>query len=210
MKPSLKIKLCGMKNPDNIADAAMLPLDYMGFIFYPDSPRFAGELEPPALPRHVKRVGVFVNADESMVLQTTKEYLFDILQLHGNETPELCDALREKGFTVWKSISVADERDVAQTARYEQHCDAFLFDTKSKCYGGTGRRFDWDLLTGYTGSVPFLLSGGIGHDDVDALRAFSHPQLHGIDLNSRFEQSPGFKDIEKLKTFLNQLKTINL
>jgi phosphoribosylanthranilate isomerase len=204
----LEIKLCGMKDPGNIAAVALFPLDFMGFIFHADSPRFAGRLDPTALPRGgIKRAGVFVNAAEPAILQIAKSYSLDILQLHGNETPETCDTLRKKGFAVWKTIPVADERDIARAARYEQHCDALLFDTKSSIHGGTGRHFDWNLLAAYTGSTPFFLSGGIGLDDVDALRVFSHPRLRGIDLNSRFEQSPGFKDIAKLKKFLTQFQT---
>lgn len=196
------IKVCGMRDADNIREVEALAIDLMGFIFWSGSKRYISE--PPAyLPTGCKRVGVFVDEDIETVRRIADEYALDYIQLHGRESREYCAQLQ--GYRLIKAINVTDGGDVAQTAPYEGLADYFLFDTKGKCVGGNGEKFDWSVLSSYRGETPFLLSGGIGPDDAERVKAFRHPKCVGIDLNSRFEISPAVKDINKLKTFLQSL-----
>lgn len=199
------VKVCGMCEAENIQAVARCGADWMGFIFYEKSPRrFRGEaLE---LPNEIQRVGVFVNASAEEILPIARRFAFHILQLHGEEPPERCAQLREEGFRVMKAISVAHEADIAQAVRYEASVDYFLFDTRCAGYGGSGQSFDWALLQAYTGKVPFLLSGGLRPESLDALRAFQHPRWIGIDLNSGFEIRPGYKDASSLHSFIHAFK----
>lgn len=206
----MKLKICGMREPENIRAVAALGPDYMGFIFYPLSPRYAGDLSPEsvrALPRPIRRVGVFVNETEQQVIRTAVHYLLDYAQLHGDETPEECRRLN-RILPVIKAIAVRTEADLAETQRYEGCCTALLFDTKTERFGGSGRRFDWNILNAYSGETPFLLSGGIGPGDAERLQAVRHPQLAGIDVNSLFESKPGHKECGLLQPFIEQLKTL--
>lgn len=196
-----------MRDPQNIIQLAELPVDMLGFIFYDKSPRFAGAVKPEAvaaLPAGIERVGVFVDADRRYVLETAKRFGLAALQLHGKERPELCSELRREGYKVIKAFSVAGEKDFEICAEYETVCDYFLFDTKTDAHGGSGQKFDWQMLSAYRLSVPFFLSGGIGPEDAALFVSVQplHPQPYAIDINSRFEIEPGLKDIEKIKTFL--------
>ena len=204
----MKIKVCGMRDEENLRELARLPVDAVGFIFYEKSPRFAGALDPEALaalPAHVLRVGVFVNAALGEMLHCAKRYQFNVLQLHGEESPAVCERLRKEGFLIWKALPVLSAEDVRRSADYAATCDRFLFDAKSPQYGGVGKHFPWELLVHYDGPTPFFLSGGIAPEDLSLLRQFSHPRFEGIDLNSRFEIAPGLKDISKIQEFLQQL-----
>lgn len=206
------IKVCGMREPENISQVAETEIDWMGFIFYARSPRFVGDIssdgmnagravhEPPV------RVGVFVDATLEYMMEMGNKYALGYLQLHGNESPDTCYALQKRGYAVIKAFSIADEDDLKQTVDYEGRADYFLFDTKCSGYGGSGKQFDWSVLTAYTGQTPFLLSGGINPDSVEVIRNFHHPKLAGLDLNSGFEITPGIKDTEKLKTFIDKIK----
>lgn len=206
------IKVCGMREPDNIRWVAEAGADWMGFIFYARSPRFAGSLSPDEISkeRAVReppvRVGVFVDATPEYMMEMGNKYALGYLQLHGNESPDTCYALQKRGYAVIKAFSIADKEDLKLTADYEGRADYFLFDTKCNGYGGSGKQFDWSVLTAYKGQTPFLLSGGINLDSVEAIRNFHHPKLAGLDLNSGFETAPGLKDIEKLKTFIDKIK----
>lgn len=215
----MKIKVCGMREPENIKALAALPVDMVGFIFYARSPRFAeGKLakwlaKEGAVLEGKKRVGVFVNAEVEDVLNHVHDFELDFVQLHGNESPEYCQLLRNLWETtsmrkakLIKAFPVDEDFDFEVVSPYTAHCAYFLFDTKGKEFGGTGQQFDWSLMGGYRGVTPFLLSGGIGPDAVDALLAFRHPQLYGIDINSRFEVKPGLKDMEKIAQFITALK----
>lgn len=206
----MKVKVCGMREPDNIREVGQLPIDWMGFIFYAPSPRYAGSLSPEEidrqLPRRIKRVGVFVNEEAATVQAVAARYRLAAVQLHGAETPETCAALRATGLEVIKAFSLSAASDLEACLPYEGSCDYFLFDTRTPLYGGSGRQYDWNLLAAYRGRTPFLLSGGIGEDDALRLQAFSHPLCAGIDLNSRFEQQPGRKDAGRLQRFLSILK----
>lgn len=195
-----------MRDAQNISDVESLGVDWMGLIFAPRSPRFVST-KPAYLPEKARRVGVFVDADISTVAQRTSEYGLHLVQLHGHEDCNYIAALRSTlpATPVIKAVSIADADDIANAAVYDGVADYLLFDTKSNVAGGSGRKFDWNVLDSYKGDTPFLLSGGIGPDDGALLRAISHPRLAGFDLNSRFETEPAMKDINKLKNFLNTL-----
>ena len=189
-----------MRDADNIREVDALGIDMMGFIFWPKSSRYVSE-RPAYLPQRARRVGVFVDEDVEQVRRTAADYALDYIQLHGAERPAYVGQLRE--WRIIKAFNIATVHDFAQTKPYEGLVDYFLFDAKGKSVGGNGEKFDWDVLQAYAGGTPFLLSGGIGPDDAERVKAFHHPQCVGIDLNSRFEKEPGLKDIIKLKTFLN-------
>lgn len=216
----LMVKVCGMREPDNILALSALPVDMVGFIFYEKSPRAVkgDALEtwlsqhPRPIPATLRRVGVFVNAPIEEVLNRTHDFELDVVQLHGEESPEYCREL----ISFWtlmsmhkpmlmKAFSVDAQFDFAQVEAYSDTCAYALFDTKTTDYGGSGRAFDWQVLQQYAGSLPFFLSGGIDPTMVEALREIQHPKLAGIDLNSRFESAPGLKQIELIQEFLNKL-----
>ena len=207
----MKIKVCGMRDPQNIMAVEALGIDIMGFIFWPQSRRYAGE-KPCYLPERCRRAGVFVDAAQQDIIKAVETFRLDIIQLHGHETPEKVASLRDRvsavspAISIIKSLAVAQARDLEQTAAYESVCDAFLFDTKGELPGGNGIQFDWNVLQEYAGRLRFLLSGGIGPGDADRVRAFRHPACAGIDLNSRFETAPGLKDVDSLKTFIEKLR----
>lgn len=209
----LKIKVCGMRDPENILGLVAAFPDYMGFIFYPKSKRFVGFEPPPEIlaiiPDSVKKVGVFFDEIPVKVLEICKKLNFYVAQLHGNESPEYCQQIQDSGITVFKAFSVDDQFDFNSLNAYSRVCDYFLFDTKGQLPGGTGQKFNWQLLENYKGEVPFFLSGGIGPEDLEAVLNFSHPQLFGIDINSGFEISPGVKDKEKIEQFINEIRNSN-
>ena len=200
------IKVCGMREPENIRKVEALGIDMMGFIFWPKSSRYVSE-RPTYLPTKCKRVGVFVNEDTETVKQIADDYALDIIQLHGSESPEQISRISHltSHISIIKAFNIANADDLDATKPYEGLADYFVFDTKAKLPGGSGQQFDWSVLTAYVGKTPFLLSGGIGPDDVESVRAFHHEKCIGIDLNSRFELAPALKDIQKLKSFLEQL-----
>jgi phosphoribosylanthranilate isomerase len=215
----LKIKVCGLREPENIREIAALPVDMIGFIFHPGSPRAVGGgdklpewLENAALPGHVARVGVFVDAEIESLLNTVHDYALDYVQLHGNESAAYCAELSNiwaytgvRKALIIKAFRVGPGFDFGTCSHFGQYCDYFLFDTQTPGFGGSGQVFDWELLRGYHGEVPFLLSGGIGPGSVDALKAFAHPCWAGIDLNSRFEKVPGVKAVALLASFIESL-----
>jgi phosphoribosylanthranilate isomerase len=196
-----------MREAENIREVEALGIDMMGFIFWPKSSRYVSE-RPEYLPKHVKRVGVFVNEDPEQVKRLAADYRLDYIQLHGQESPEQISHLSPltSHLSIIKAFNIATAEDLLQTQPYEGVVDLFLFDTKGKSVGGNGEKFDWDVLDAYHGSTPFLLSGGIGPDDAERVNAFHHPKCIGIDLNSRFELSPGLKDVNKLKEFLKKIQ----
>ena len=284
------IKVCGMRDTQNIREVAALGVNLIGLIFYPKSPRYVesisldagiipdySSLTPDPLPEGEGRnmldkqlkeeetkgetrnkqpvsaqlkstqskapfnkvitplslgegqgdeavegqggeaaipkfVGVFVNDMPQNIVTAVYNYHLSYVQLHGDESPVMIDNLRRTlvpdiapQIKIIKAISVSSAEDLKRCEQYEGHVDLFLFDTKCKGYGGSGQKYDWSVLEAYTGQTPFLLSGGIGPDDADRLRDFHHPQCVGIDLNSKFETTPGMKDINLLQNFLHQL-----
>lgn len=209
-REELVIKVCGMREAENIREVEALGINWMGLIFWPKSSRYVSEM-PDYLPQDVKRVGVFVNEDLDTVKKKADDYALNLIQLHGSESPDYVRALKAPSSinpltsSIIKAFNIATADDFEQTKDYEGLVDYFLFDTKGPSVGGNGVQFDWDVLKDYHGKTPFLLSGGIGPDDAERIHAFHHPQCIGIDLNSRFELSPGLKDINKLKTFIQAL-----
>lgn len=214
----MTVKVCGMREPNNITALAKLPIDLIGFIFYEKSPRFVGEdlmnwvQENGSVLEGVKRVGVTVNREIDEILNLTHDYTLDYVQLHGNESPEYCaeiisfwDASSVHRAELVKAFAIDEKFDFEQTKAYEPHCAFFVFDTKGDQKGGTGQKFNWDLLAQYQGETPFLLSGGIDPDSAEAIQKLQHPKMMGIDLNSKFETEPGIKNIDELKLFLYEL-----
>ena len=200
------IKICGLR--DNFADVVALIPNFAGLIFYQKSPRFVELSQEPVLKQKltdVKKVGVFVNADKDYILGRVSEYNLDLVQLHGNESPELCAEIR-KSLPVIKAFGISSESDLQSAEQYAQYVDYLLFDTKTKGYGGSGVKFDWQMLQNVNISQKILLSGGISLDDLEDIKALKINKLVGVDLNSRFEDAPGLKNIEKLKQAFNILK----
>ena len=203
------VKVCGMSDAVNIRLAEQLNIDWMGFIFYPPSPRYV-ERRPDYLPQRQRRVGVFVNADEDFILSRISLFGLQLLQLHGHETPRQCRSLREAtGLSVIKAFSVKSAADVALTRHYEGVADYFLFDTPTPGVGGSGQSFDHSLLDHYTGTTPFLLSGGLRPALLPALLRFHHPHLAGYDLNSGFETAPAIKDADAIRGFVTEMMVAN-
>lgn len=197
------VKVCGMRDAENIRQLETLGIDWMGMIFWPKSKRYVS-MPPVYLPQHVRKVGVFVDASLDAIRQHVEDYQLDIVQLHGQESPEMLKVL--KPLTLIKAFNIATPEDLQKTEPYEGLADYFLFDTKGKSVGGNGKKFDWSVLDSYQGETPFLLSGGIGSEDAQDVKTFHHPKCIGIDLNSRFETEPGLKDITKLKQFLEAIR----
>ncbi|MDR1169792.1 MAG: phosphoribosylanthranilate isomerase [Prevotellaceae bacterium] len=208
----IKVKICGMRNVVNIVEVAILHPDYMGFVFYERSPRYAVELNHAVLNflhPYTLSVGVFVNAEMGRVVETAEYYRFNALQLHGNETPEYCAELKAKyNCEIIKAFGIKSEEDFSNTSAYEQVCDYFLFDAKTELYGGSGSKFDHSLLVNYKGKKPFFLSGGITLDDAANIRDNRHELCIGIDVNSYFEISPGLKNVQQVKKLLQLFKEI--
>lgn len=194
-----------MLDEQNIRAVEALGADWMGFIFYPHSKRYVGR-QLTYLPQHAKKVGVFVNETIETILQKVEEYRLDIVQLHGDESPQLCQQLRQHNIQVMKAFGISNRLPTDIIAKYEGVCHYYLFDTQTTNYGGSGRKYDWSILQKYRGSTPFLLSGGIGLDDVEAIKAFSNPMCIGVDINSKFELSPANKDIQSIQQFIKSLK----
>lgn len=206
----MKLKVCGMKYPDNIGSVAGIEPDYLGFIFYEKSPRNF-DTYIPQIPDHIKTTGVFVDASIEFVIEKVKKYNFKAIQLHGSETSEYCQQIKSQlsshvePVEIWKVFSIKNEFDFDHLLPYEGIVDCFLFDTKGKEKGGNGYTFDWSVLEGYPSSTPFILSGGIGLGEIASLSSFLKTPvsnyLKAVDVNSKFEIEPGLKHIEQLKEF---------
>lgn len=199
------IKVCGMKEGANIREVEELGVDMIGFIFYPKSPRYLMEI-PDYLPRTAQRVGVFVNEDKKTIEMLADRFSLDYIQLHGNESPDYCRSLKNKGLKIIKTFSINTRKDLAEVFEYKDVCEYFLFDTKCQQYGGSGNQFDWDILKFYAAQTPFFISGGINQYSAQSIKRFKHPYLAGIDINSRFETEPGKKDVQRISSFLNELQ----
>ena len=189
-----KIKICGMKYSENILEVSQLLPDYLGFIFYEKSSRFFdGEI--PEISKSIKKVGVFVNATLEEIKSKIKKHDLDLIQLHGNETPEFCSNLMQERIKVIKVFSVDDDFDFQILETYENVCDYFLFDTKGKLHGGNGFTFNWQILEKYKSKKPLFLSGGIGIEEIAKIKTLNLP-IFAIDVNSKFEMEPGLKNVQ--------------
>ena len=209
MSGKFLIKVCGMRDKENIAQLVELPVDYIGFIFHPQSPRYVGEVIDKSIldiiPKKIIKVGVFVNRPIKEVSRIAKENNLQCIQLHGSEIPDYCNVLKEEGFTVIKAFKAEPELLTCQTSNYRFAADYLLFDTPTASFGGSGHKFDWQMLLQQKLYLPFFLSGGISLEDISNLNNLEIPGLFALDINSRFETSPGMKDIGKIKQFIEAL-----
>lgn len=205
----LKLKVCGMREPENIVQVAAVQPDYMGFIFYKKSKRYVGDsLVIPPTAESIDKVGVFVNARYEEVLTIVSRFGLKWTQLHGEESPDFCRRIKEAGIKIIKAFPVDARFDFKKTDDFLQVVDYFLFDTKGKLPGGNGISFDWSLLDRYKGSVPFFLSGGINRDNLSDVEKIKHPQLYGIDINSGVEDAPGMKSLKKINELKHKLDSL--
>ncbi len=208
----MMIKVCGMQDPENIRQVAALNPNYMGFIFYEKSKRYAeGKITPELLaeiPKNIKKTGVFVNETVDRITETVTKYNLDAVQLHGEETPRQCAEVKALGVEVIKVFSVNDRFAFENTLLYESCSDYFLFDTKGKEYGGNGIPFDWELLKNNLSPKPYFLSGGLDLENIQHLDKV-RPKPYGIDVNSGFELEPGLKDVAQLKRLMAEIKIRN-
>lgn len=212
---NLKIKVCGMRDIDNIEAIRATGVDLMGLIFFDKSKRYVlsnqafreNENVSVFAAKGVKNIpafaGVFVNASIPYIQKQTAKFQLTYAQLHGEESPEYCrDLSRElPELKLIKVFSVGETFNFAQTEAYAPYVDLFLFDTKGKERGGNGVKFNWEILQAYRGDKPFMLSGGITLQDAEAIADFEHPRLWGVDINSGFESSPGLKKAKEVKVF---------
>jgi phosphoribosylanthranilate isomerase len=206
----VKLKVCGMRDPDNIQQLAALQPDYMGFIFYAPSKRFVGDLDPALiklLPSGIKPTGVFVDESLDKVIELSNKYQLRAIQLHGAESSDYCFKLKQQNtnIEVIKAFGINQEFNFELLGAYQHVVDYFLFDTQTAAHGGSGRTFDWAVLENYRLQVPYFLSGGIALEHVALIQAISDARLYAVDVNSRFESDPAIKNIEQIMTFKNQL-----
>lgn len=208
---NMKLKVCGMRDVENIKALIELKPDFMGFIFYDKSPRFVGnDLDVElmnSIPREIKKVGVFVNATVDFILQNVRKYGLNYVQLHGNEMPDFCKNLRLKGVNIIKAFRVDNDFIFSQVNNYKPHVDFFLFDAKGDGYGGNGISFDWSILKKYDNQKPYFLAGGVSLENIDVLETII-PQPYALDVNSKFEIEPAVKDIEKLEELLDKIRPV--
>jgi len=209
---SMNIKVCGITEMKQLQQLDGLEIDFAGLIFYKESPRYIGEKisksELKKADLDIKKVGVFVNPEMIEVLDAIDDYGLDVVQLHGDESPEMCEDLSSE-VEVIKAFRVTDGSDIDKmVAPYDAVCDYYLFDTGGlkESFGGTGKQFDWTILTKAKIEKPFFLSGGIAPEDSSKVKAFRHPDFFGVDINSLFEKEPGVKDMGKVLHFRQGLK----
>lgn len=209
----MKVKVCGMKHPENIKALAELDIDYMGYIFYKKSPRYAET--PVELSDTIQKVGVFVNETPEEILKKVEAFQLDVIQLHGHETPEFCEQLNQvlaeagkSEVKLWKVFSIKTVADFEPVEQYSFYVNAYLLDTKGQYRGGNGKKFDWQLLEQQNFSKPVMLSGGIGPQDAkDLMPLYKKGLIAGVDINSGFEDEPGLKNITLVQEFLQNLRT---
>ena len=208
------IKICGMRAMENIQAISQLPIHAMGFIFYDASIRYVGEqlnlTELKVLRKDLLKIGVFVNQPIVDVLAKVKYYGLNAVQLHGEETPSYCQQLKAQGVKVWKAFQIQQQEDFNNMLPYHPHCEVFIFDTATPQYGGSGRSFNWALLTHYTGETPFLLSGGLGLHNIKEALQLKHPALKGFDFNSQLEDEAGFKNELKTQQLIKKIINENI
>ncbi len=209
MSRQLKLKVCGMRDAENIRQLAVLNPDYIGFIFYSKSKRFVEVIDEEvlnALPDTVKKTGVFVDENFDVVVEKIERFKLHAVQLHGNETPEYCIRFKEHKVEVIKAFGLDSNFDFDKLNNYQDAVDYFLFDTKTEQHGGSGKTFNWNILSKYNLQIPYFLSGGLSLEHLTEIRKIDDSRLYALDLNSKFEIEPGLKNIEKLRTFFNEIK----
>lgn len=209
----MRIKVCGMTQIEQVDKLADLGVTFAGFIFYPKSPRYVFKHMTTTQIRkenNVNKVGVFVNAPVEEVLHMVDECRLHMVQLHGDESPKYCEKIADY-VSVVKAFRLSDNDSVEWMIRpFMDVCDMFMFDTMGVGYGGTGKKFDWNMLQGQTIGKPFFLSGGIEPGDEQKLKSFTNEPvakaLFAIDINSKFELAPGIKELDKVRLFADNLK----
>lgn len=198
-----------MKYSENIEELLLLQPDFVGFIFYEKSPRFITTqwaVFSSVFPEDTRKVGVFVDEEVEVILHKVTEMGLEVVQLHGQESPQMCLELQDAGLTVMKAFRVEADFDFEELRAYQDCCNYFLFDASGAHPGGNGVRFNWELLREYPLDTPYFLSGGIGLEHLEEIKALRLPHLYGVDLNSKFEVQPGLKDIDRLKGFMEGLR----
>ena len=205
----MKLKVCGMKYPENMKAVIRLSPDFLGFIFYPKSPRYMAESIKPEdvhdIPSTIKKVGVFVNESVPEISKRMNEYGLDLVQLHGGESPDFCKQVKAMGVGVIKVFHIDASIDWEQLRNYQPFTDYFLFDTKSENYGGTGKSFNWEVLNGYDLEKPYFLGGGVSLENIDMVKKTGKNGPLVLDVNSKFETKPGHKDITLLTKLTEKL-----
>ncbi|MEZ5008646.1 MAG: phosphoribosylanthranilate isomerase [Chitinophagales bacterium] len=212
----MKIKICGIKYKDNLEQIIPLNPDYLGFIFYPKSSRYMKETlavaDVKSIPNQIKKVGVFVNESVPELLKAIKEYDLNAVQLHGDEPPEyLADvsniftSLNMK-VDIIKAFGIDENFELQKLNDYKQYCNFFLFDTKTPKYGGSGQKFNWQLLAKYDNEIPLLISGGIDVEDLEDIAKLKHLNIEVIDMNSKLEIEPGRKNINRVEQAIQIVK----
>ena len=206
----IKVKICGMREPENIREVAACHPDFMGFIFYPGSLRFVGnDFQLPAdFPEEVSRVGVFVQESPEIIFKLAELHDLDYIQLHGGESVEQCRELKQRGLNIIKVFSVGEGFDFHEVKEFVSVADYFLFDTKSNTYGGSGKTFDWSLLNQYAENIPFFLSGGLTPLNYDSALQVKTTNLAALDFNSGFEVKPGLKSSALVKSVIIKLSEL--
>lgn len=207
------IKVCGITSIEQLKDLHSLGVDYAGLIFYPHSPRCVDKhkLKASALREHqisIKKIGVFVNEQEESLVRLVDEWGLEMVQLHGEETPAYCERI-SKQVKVIKAFRLGADCDIeSMVSPFTEVVDYFLFDTMGEKYGGTGKQFDWNLVSNAALNKPYFLSGGIGAELDKDLKKFAGTQkdFHAVDVNSRFEVSPGIKNMGLIRDFVHSLK----
>lgn len=207
----IKVKVCGMRDAENIAALTKINPDFIGFIFYDKSPRYVGEMDEnilKAIPKAIKKVGVFVNANPDYIIKNAKKYDLQYVQLHGHETPDFCRNLKTRGINIIKAFLIDDTFNFSSLNNYKPHTDYFLFDTKGTQIGGNGVTFDWNLLKKYDNEKPFFLSGGLSLENIEQVAELSGLRIYGLDVNSNFEIEPALKDIDKIAELLEVVRPV--
>jgi len=209
------IKVCGMRDVENINQLQELDIDFMGIIRYPKSKRFVDEVQKEKVSQQTMNkgtVGVYVNETFENILKDIIPLQLDVIQLHGDEDSAFAKALLEIDIKIFKAFQITENFDFDHLKEWEKLTQQyvgklfFLFDTATPDYGGSGKKFNWSILNSYKGEVPFLLSGGISKDDVEVIKEIKHEMFLGIDLNSKFESKPGFKNIDEIKSFIEKIR----
>jgi phosphoribosylanthranilate isomerase len=203
----MRLKVCGMRESENIKAVAALGPEYLGFIFYRESPRFVGDnFQMPALDKSIRKVGVFVNATTEEIRAKATAFNLHFVQLHGHESVEQCKQLKSHNILVIKAFSIGDKFKFQDVESYHEATDYFLFDTKGKYFGGNATRFDWSILNEYNQKTPFFLSGGLTPENLKDVNQLKDMNIHAIDINSGVEVSPAMKDVHKVKDVVKFLR----
>lgn len=209
-----KLKVCGLNNPKNIQEIAAIQPDFIGYIFWEHSKRFYNLTAVENLSNSIQKVGVFVDASESEILDKIKQFDLNYVQLHGKESPSFCKKIQLLNVKVIKAFAIDSEFNFNVLDYFNDTTDFFLFDTRGENPGGNGTTFDWEILKQYKLQKPFFLSGGIGLKEIKKIHEFLKTDTgklcYAIDINSKFETEPGLKDTAKINEFKTKLYENNI